>query len=208
MKQTRPQKEQAAEKLVRELFAQDDLKKISPPAAEELARFYRAKSFNRLQTARAVYKLSQEQPLKSQLGVTTEYTDYGESVAAAYYAMYYIVHAYLAESYQTKLEEGLRGVHAITHNLVVYYLVKTKKLAQYLYEEYLRTLETTSALHHLTVHSFSDEAYRYAQEYDKNRLARETFTYKTTPRVEAQHAEQAIKTAEEFIGTVRQLFSK
>ena len=207
MKQTRQHKEQNAEKLIRELFVKDNLKKITPDAANELMHFYNTKSFNRLQTARAIYKLSQESALKPQLVVTTEYTDYGEAVSAAYYAMYYIVHAYLADAYKTKLEDGIRGVHAITHNIVVYYLVKTKKLARHLYEEYLITLETTSAIQNLTVESFMEDAYHYAEKYDRTREAREVFTYRTTGRVEAQHAERAVKTAEEFIGTISQLFS-
>jgi len=66
MKQTRQHKEQNAEKLIRELFAKDNLKKITPEAANKLMHFYNTKSFNRLQTARAIYKLSQEPALKPQ----------------------------------------------------------------------------------------------------------------------------------------------
>ena len=121
--------------------------------------------------------------------------------------MYYIVHAYLAFAYKTKLREGVRGVHAITHHITIHYLVKTKKLAQHLYEQYLSTLQTTAACQN-TAEAFDEKAYAFAQKYDDTRELRETFTYNTTPSVEAYHAERAIAGAEEFVNTVRQLMSK
>ena len=119
--------------------------------------------------------------------------------------MYYIVHAYIAEKYNTKLQEGVRGAHATTHHLVVYYLVKTKKLATHLYEEYLKTLETTSSIQNLTPEAFQPQAHKYAENYDHTREAREKFTYNTSPAIESRHAERAIATADEFITTVRQI---
>jgi len=194
-----------AEKSIRNLTQSGDLKKLTAQAAEHIAQFYELKSLNRLHTAKHIYAISQN-PQQSHLPVT--YTDYGESIAAAYYSMYYIVHAYLAALYQTKLREDLRGVHAITHHIVLYYLVQTKKLAKYLYEEYAKTLETASALQHITVDAFQEKAYALAETYNKNREARETFTYKTTPSLEAYHAEHALKYAEEFIHVLRQLILK
>ena len=204
----RQDKEQIAEKAIKELVSQGNLKKLSQEDARVLAMFYDTKSFNRLQTAKAIHKLSQERTLKPQLGVTMEYTDNSEVVSASYYAMYYIVHAYLAGCYRTKLTEGLRGVHAITHKIILYYLVKTKKLAKHLYDEYVKTLEVASTLQNLSPDSFMDDAYKYAEQYDNVRTAREVFTYNTNPKVEAPHAERAIKTAEEFIATIRQLIQR
>lgn len=184
-----------AEKAVQELLKKGNLKKLPEQIAGQIADFYETKALNRLQSARLIYETSKKQQ--------NNYSDYSESVAAAYYAMYYIVHAYLAAKYKTKLQEDLRGVHAITHNLVLYYLVKTNKLAQHLYNEYLKTLQTASEV--LTIEAFQEKAFGYAEEYYKSKDAREIFTYKTAPSVEAHHAEHAIKTAEEFINTIRQL---
>lgn len=195
-----------AEKSVLALTQSGDLKKLAEPFASQIAQFYETKSLNRLETAKLIYRASKNEKQKYEL--QQNYTDYGETVAAAYYAVYYIVHAYLAAIYKTKLREDLRGVHAITHHLVLHYLVKTKKLAQYLYEEYLNTLQTTSSIQNLNIESFQEKAYEYAQKYEKSRIAREKFTYKTSLSIEAHHAEQAIKTAEEFINTIRQLMYK
>ena len=168
--------------------------------ALQITNFYENKSLNRLKTAKLVYETSKEHH--------QNYTDYSEAVASAYYAMYYIVHAYLAAVYKTKLRENLRGVHAITQNLLIYYLVKTKKLAQHLYNEYVEALQATSAIQNLSIESFQEKAYTFAEKYDKNRDARETFTYKTTHTIEAYNAEHAITIAEEFIYTIRQLIMK
>ncbi len=194
-----------AEKAILELTQAGDLKKLPEQLAHQIANFYETRCLDRLQTAKVIYDASKS-PKKH--GLPEKYADYSEAVAAAYYAMYYIVHAYLAEIYKTKLREDLRGVHAITHNLVIYYLVKTNKLAKHLYEEYLKTLETTSAIQNLTLESFHEEAFKYAKTYEKSKEARETFTYKTTASVESYHAEKAIAAAEEFVNTVRQLILK
>ncbi len=198
-------REEIAEKAVRELVQAGSLKKLSDVMANQIAVFYENKCLNRLQTAKLVYEASRD--LEKRKGLGSGYADYSEVVAAAYYAMYYVVHAYLALAYKTKLRERVRGVHAITHNLVLYYLVKTKMLAKHLYEEYLETLETTFSIQR-TVESFQPEAHKYAEKYDEARDAREIFTYNTTPNIEAHHAEKAVKTAEEFINTVRQLMQQ
>ena len=184
-----------AEKAIQELLKVGNLKKLPEQTASQIAGFYETKALNRIQTAKLIYNASKKQQ--------DAYTDYSETVAAAYYSMYYIVHAYLAVAYKTKLKEDLRGVHAITQNLILYYLVKTNKLAQHLYGEYLKTLEATSAI--LTMESFKEKAFDYSDKYSQSKDARETFTYKTTPSIEAYHAEHAIKTAEKFINTIRQL---
>lgn len=194
-----------AEKAVLELTQAGDLKKLPEQLAHQIANFYETRCLNRLQSATFIYEASKT-PEKYDL--SAKYSDYSEAVATAYYAMYYIVHAYLAEIYRTKLREDLRGVHAITHNLVIYYLVKTNRLTKHLHDEYLKTLETTSAIQHLTLESFQEKAFTYAKKYEKSKEARETFTYKTTASVESYHAERAIATAEEFVNTVRQLILK
>ncbi len=194
-----------AEKAVLELTQSGDLKKLPEQLAHQIANFYEMRCLGRLQTAKLVYD-SSKSPNKH--GLPENYSDYSESVAAAYYSMYYIVHAYLAEIYRTKLREDLRGVHAITHNLVVYYLVKTNRLAKQLYEEYLGALETASAIQNFTLESFHEKAFNYAKQYEKSKEARETFTYKTTVSVESYHAERAIAAAEEFVNIVRQLILK
>jgi uncharacterized protein (UPF0332 family) len=188
-----------AEKAVQELIQKDDLKKLPEQLARQVAGFYETKSLNRLKSAKIVYEASQK---------NNQYTDYSETVAAAYYAMYYIVHAYLAAVYKTKMREDLKGVHAITHNLVLYYLVKTNKLAKHLYDEYIQAFQTTTATQNLTISKFQEKAYAYAEKYDDSRAARETFTYKTTASIEEYHAKQAISTADEFINTIRQLIIK
>lgn len=194
-----------AEKAILALTKAGDLKKLPEQIASNIASFYEIRSLHRLSTAKHIYNASKN---PRQYLLPDNYHDYGESVAAAYYAMYYIVHAYLAAVYKTKLREDLRGVHIITHHLVLYYLVKTKRLAKHLYEAYVKTLETTSTLQHITIDSFQDKAYTFAELYNKNKEARETFTYKTTPTIEAYHAERALKYAEEFIQIIRELLLK
>lgn len=194
-----------AEKRILELTRSGDLKKLPEKSEYQIAKFYETKSINRLETARLIYNTSKESDKKKEKEISQDYKDYSEVVASAYYAMYYIIHAYLADRYKTKLRENIRGVHAITQHIILYYLVKTKKLAKHLYEKYMNTFETTLQTQKLSVEDFQKEAYKYAERFDKTRSNREIFTYSVTPSAEAYHAEQAIKVAEEFIHTIRQL---
>lgn len=194
-----------AEKSITKLTQEGDLKKLPETSKYQIAKFYESKCLNRLETAKLIYEASKDNQKKKLNNISEGYNDYSEAVAAAYYAMYYIVHAYLASQYRTKINEEMRGVHAITQHVILYYLVKTKKLAEHLYKEYIRTFETTAQIQKIDVEEFQKEAYKYAEAYNKSRGAREFFTYRTTLSAEANHAEQAISAAEEFISIIRQL---
>lgn len=194
-----------AEKRILELTKSGDLKKLSEKSGHQIAKFYETKSINRLETARLIYNVSKDPNKKKENKISQDYVDYSEVVNSTYYAMYYIVHAYLANKYRTKLKENIRGVHAITQHIILYYMVKTKKLAKHLYEEYVNTFETIAQIQKLSIDDFQKKAYKYAEKYDKSRSAREIFTYEVTLNAEAYHAEQAINIAEEFISTIRQL---
>jgi hypothetical protein len=119
--------------------------------------------------------------------------------------MYYIVHSFIAFKYRIKIRESLRGVHAITEHLILKYLVKTGILAQQLYQDYLQTFHTTADIQKIPLSDFQIKAYEYARRYDQNREAREIFTYNITPNIEARNAEEAMRIAEDFTNTIRQL---
>lgn len=188
-----------AEKRILELTNSNDLKKLSEQEKHQIKGFYEEKSKNRLETAKIIYNASNDE---------SRYKDYAEVVAACYYSMYYIVHSFLALKYKTKLRPGLRGVHAITKHIILYYLVKTKKLAKHLYEEYLSTLQTTEQIQKLSLDDFHEQAFEYALKYDTTRSHRETFTYNVTKSVEEFNAKQSLDTAEEFIQTIREVMIK
>ena|SRR3989344_3701956 len=188
-----------AEKRISELLDNGDIKKLAESNAYEISRFYENKSHIRIETAKIILEASKKDKI---------YSDYSETVSAAYYSMFYMVQSYLAIMYKIKLRENLRGVHSTTANLVIYYLVKTNKLAKHLYEEYVKTLETVDSIQNLNIAYFKNEAFEFAETYDQSRDAREIFTYTTTKSAEEYHAERAIKTAEEFNNVLKQLILK
>ena len=194
-----------ATKKIIELNQSGDLKKLSDTESYNIGKFYEEKSRNRLETAKLIYIVSNNPEKKNTNQVFNSYKDYAESVAAAYYSMYYIVHAFLAAKYKTKLREGLRGVHILTEYIILYYLVSTKKLAKHLYDEYMEAFDATVRIQKISLEDFQEQAYKYAEKYGKSRDDREIFTYNVTSNVEAYHAERAIHSAEEFINTIRQL---
>jgi len=202
---TPEQKMVKAEKRIKELLDSEDLKRLPEQVNDQIAQFYEQKSANRMETASLIFSYSSDAKKKQSTEVSKEYADYGEVVAASYYAMYYVVHAYLAKKYAMKLREETRGVHAITHHLILCYLVKTNQLATHLYEEYKKTMESTAQIQKISIDDFQEEAFGYAKKYDESRAARERGTYNVTKSVEEHHAKQAMDVAKEFIGTVREL---
>ncbi len=188
-----------AEKRVKELLDEGNLKKLDDREKESIALFYEQKSLHRVQSARLIFEASTQQQ---------NYADFSEVVSACYYAMYYIVHAFLAKKYGRKLREGVRGVHAITVHLILYYLVKTKKLEKYLYEEYCNALETATELSTALENEFQVAAFRYVEKYKQEQTKREKFTYFVSKNAEQQHATDSLDVAQEFINTIRQLMIK
>lgn len=191
-----------AEKRVLELIKSGELKSLLEQEKYKISEFYEEKSKNRLESAKIIYNASKN---KNNPGVSKNYNDYSEVISAAYYSMYYVVHSFVALKYKIKLREDVRGVHAITEHLILYYLVKTGKLAKHLYQEYLETFHTIAELQNISLSEFQIKAYEYAKKYDESRQAREIFTYYVTPSVEARNAQDALRIANEFTSTIRQL---
>jgi len=192
-----------AEKMILEMTKVGEMKNLSEQEKYNISEFYEEKSKNRLKSAKIIYNASN----KNKKGFDKDYRDYPEVISAAYYSMYYIVHSFVALRYKLKLRESLRGVHAITEHLILYYLVKTGVLAKHLYEEYLQTFQTTAKIQKIPLSNFQIKAYEYAKKYDQSREAREIFTYNVSPNAEARNAEDALRIAEEFTSTIRQLMN-
>ena len=184
-----------ADKRIKELLEHGDIKKISEEERHRLVIFFRQRSLHRLQTARIIYEASGKD----------NYEDYGEAVGAGYYSMYYIVHGYVAANYHIKLKEGTPGVHAITLHFILYYLVKTNKLARNLYEEYCKALEMTAETHAFNLEEYREAAFEYAAQYDDQKSQREKFTYFTTTTAVKEEAKRAIEVAEQFINKMLEL---
>lgn len=203
---TPEQKMVIAEKEVKKLHDDGELRQLSDQEREKIAQSYEQRSKNRMETASLIFLYSSDTKKNQTTDISKEYRDYGEVVTASYYAMYYIVHAYLAKKYGKKLKENTYQVHAKTNHIVLYYLVKTKQLATQLYEEWVRTM--TTAQIQKTVDDFQEDAFHYARRYDKSRDDRETSTYNVETIIDERHAKDALTTAQEFIGKIRELMIK
>ncbi|MBI5002358.1 hypothetical protein HZC31_03170 [Candidatus Woesearchaeota archaeon] len=207
MKPVIPEQKMAkAEKDVKRLHDEGELKELSEQEKIRIAQFYEQRSIKRLETASLIFLYSSDAKKSQTTNVSKEYSDYGEVVTASYYAMYYIVHAFFAKKYGKKLKENTYQVHAKTNHLVLYYLVNTKQLATQLYEEYVRTMATAQI--QKTVDDFQGDAFRYVQRYDQSKEDRETSTYNVEKSTDERHAKDALATAKEFIQTIRELMVK
>jgi len=196
-----------AEKRIKELSENNDLRKLVEQEKHKVSEFYKKKCFNRLETAKLIFTNSKSPENRIKNEMNNNYSDFSEVVSAAYYSMYYTVHAFLAAKYGRKLKEEVRGVHAITCHLVLYYLVKTERLAKHLYGEYVKALETAAEVQKFDLDEYQKQAFGYVKQYQEQREKREIFTYHATKDAEENQADLAIKSAEKFINTIRQLMT-
>jgi len=187
-----------AEKRIKELLGDGSLKKIDQHEISIVTKFFEKKALNRFQTAQIIFRESSSD---------SDYYDFSEVIGSGYYSMYYIVHAYIAHQYEIKLREGVRGVHAITLHLIMYYFIKTNKLTKYLYEEYCAALDLTAEMQAFNPDDFQKDAFSYAQKYERERGKREKFTYFIAQNAEKVQAEKSLQVAEKFITTIREMMS-
>jgi len=179
-----------AEKRIMQLVKEKSIIKIKNSL--KIADFYEKKSLARFKSARIIHNSAND-----------IYSDYSEVVSACYYSMYYVVHSYIAKIHSSRIDDDIRGVHAITLSMVYYYLVKTKKIAMHLFREYNNAFENASNL--LKIDDFQKQAVSLADSFRATRNSREDFTYSTTKVAEKRHASIALKSAEEFISIIRSM---
>jgi len=88
-KLTPKQKILNAEKGVKILHDQGEIKRLSEKEKNKIAQFYEKRSRNRIETASLIFMYSSDAKKSKTNDVSKEYVDYGEVITASYYAMYY-----------------------------------------------------------------------------------------------------------------------
>ena len=90
-------------------------------ADERFIIFFLKKAESSLETAKGLFKLSQDQKLKETLKLSPEYQGYLWVINSSYYSMFYVATSLLAKyGHRIKTEQG---IHSLTYHALIYYFL-------------------------------------------------------------------------------------
>ena len=162
--------------------------------------FFLEKAKSSLETAKGLFKLSQNQNLKETLKLSPDYEGYLWTINASYYSMFYAATSLLAK-YNHRIKTT-QGIHSLTyHALVYYFLDNDQKLTKHLLEQYQSIEQEAEELLQLAEKEARDNVEQVKFELTKRR----EFTYEMGKIAEKNKAETSIKRAEDFLTLAREL---
>lgn len=169
-------------------------------ADDSFVTFFLKKAENSLETAKGLFKLSQNPDSKKILKLPFDYEGYLWVVNSAYYSMFYAATALLAKyGHRLKVE---RGTHYLTyHALVYYFLDDDKKLTKHILEQYQSAEREAEELLQLAERKAGEKVEQINFELTKRR----EFTYEMGKIAEKNKAETSIKRAEDFLTLAKEL---
>lgn len=105
------------------------------PAKQSYVDFFLKKAEQSLETAHALFQLTQDPKLKTLLQLPPTYEGYMWVINTAYYTMFYAATSLLAKyGHRIKAEQN---IHSLTyHALIYYFLDNDKKLPKHILEQY------------------------------------------------------------------------
>src|SRR3989344_2362456 len=98
-----------------------------------LVDFYTKTAKMSLRVAEILFDLSRNIKTKEKLSIEQEFECYLWVKVSSYYSMFYIANAALAKK---GIKIGDKIVHKVASDCLVFYFIKTGKLANHFYEEY------------------------------------------------------------------------
>lgn len=165
--------------------------------------FYVKNTKNSLDVARLLMKTSKDSKLKETMELKDDFECFLWVVVSSYYSMFYMANAALC-SLGIKIGDEL--VHKITSDCLVFYFIKTRKLAKQYFEEYensrndvLELMATTEDI------KFHDKAKKLIETFDFEKKKRGTFQYEITKSVKENIAETSINRAKTFLFELERL---
>ncbi len=169
-------------------------------ADQQFVDFFLTKAESSLETAQALFNISERLEMKNQLQLSQSYEAYMWVVNTAYYAMFYAATALLAKfNHRIKAEQS---IHSLTyHALVYYFLDHNKKLTKHVLERYREAEEEAEELLQIAERKAREHVEVVKFELSKRR----EFTYEMGKIAERNKAETSIKRTEEFLTLVKEI---
>lgn len=145
---------------------------------------YAKRSENELRLSRALFRLSQDDKLKDEIGVYTDDTFYSAVISHSYYSIFYAAKALL---FTVKIKTSSPNVHGKTYDKFKEIFVDTGKLDVALLNIYNKLLVRADELLGLF-------------KLEKSKRGR--FTYRTVAQANVDPAKESIENANRFVSNI------
>lgn len=176
---------------------------------KNLVSFYLKNAKISLRVAEILFDLSKNQAFKEKIGIEDDFESYLWVSVCGYYSMFYVASGALAS---LGIKAGDKIVHKIVLDCLIFYFIKTGKLAKHYHEEYEESMKEA-----LEVMGIDEEKIRknlqkkaldLIQTFDYERGKRGDFQYKTTVPIKENLAKTSLERAKIFLYEIEKLIEK
>ena len=174
-----------------------------------LVDFYTKTAKMSLRVAEILFDLSRNIKTKEKLSIEQEFECYLWVTVSSYYSMFYIANAALAKK---GIKIGDKIVHKVASDCLVFYFIKTGKLANHFYEEYEKSM--SNALEIIGIDEeelrkrLQQKAIDLIQTFDFEKTKRGDFQYKTTVPIKESLANTSLERAKLFVYEMEKVIEK
>jgi uncharacterized protein (UPF0332 family) len=184
-------------------YLDDGLLKVKDNDAPKFVSFFMKNAESSLQTASILQEISDQQPLKSTLRVSTDFESYLWVIVSSYYSMFYAATALLAS-------QGVRVtgqiVHKVTADALIHFFVSNARLAKLL-EQYEEAKAASLELigREELMKSMQKKANELIVAYESERKKRSRFQYDIGIQAKRGYAQTSLDRAREFVFEINKI---
>src|SRR3989344_8506078 len=167
---------------------------------KKLVDFYIETAKMSLRVSDILFNLSKDYKSKEKLLIEKEFECYLWVTVCSYYSMFYIANGALANE---GIKVGDKIVHKITSDCLIFYFIKTGKLAKHYYQEYEKSMKDTLEVMRMDEKEIREKLQKRAidliQTFEFERKKRGDFQYKTITNIKENLANTSLQRAKEFL---------
>lgn len=176
---------------------------------KNLVGFYLKTAKMSLRVAEILFNLSKEDDSKEKLLIEKEFECYLWVTVSSYYSLFYVANGALAS---LGIKVGDKIAHKITSDCLIFYFIKTGKLAKHYFEEYEVSMKEVLEIMGIDEQEFrkklQQQALELIQTFDFERKKRGDFQYKTTTSIKENLAKTSLERAKTFLHELEQLIAR
>lgn len=176
---------------------------------KKLVDFYLKTAKMSLRAAEILFDLSRNSESKEKLSIEEEFECYLWVTVCSYYSMFYTASGALASK---GIKIGDKIVHQITSDCLIFYFIKTGKLAKHYYEEYEESMNNALEVMGVDEEKIRRELQQKAVEliktFDFEKKKRGDFQYKTTVPIKENLAKTSLERAKTFLYEIEKVIEK
>ena len=162
-----------------------------------------------LRVAEILFDLSKNKEQKEKVLIEEGFECYLWVSVCSYYSMFYAANGALSN---ISIKVGDKIAHKITSDCLIFYFIKTRKLAKHLYQEYEESM--TEAFEVMGVDDeeikkkIQQKALDLIQIFDFEKRKRGDFQYKTTIPIKENLAKTSLERAKTFLNELQKLIER